>query len=52
VQQLEKQLGIPVFDSITATLWKCLDLVDAPLRPSGFGTLMTTGSERRQAQLL
>ncbi len=52
VQELEKQLGIPVFDSIAATLWKCLDLVDAPLRPSGFGTLMTTGSERRQGQLL
>jgi hypothetical protein len=52
VQELEKQLGIPVFDSIAATLWKCLDLVDAPLRPFGFGTLMTTGSERRQGYLL
>jgi maleate isomerase len=46
VQELEEQLDIPVFDSIVATLWKCLDLVDAPLRPSGFGMLMTTGSER------
>jgi maleate isomerase len=52
VQELEEQLGIPVFDSIAATLWKCLDHVDAPLRPSGFGTLMTTGSKRRQGQLL
>ena len=46
VHELEKRLGIPVFDSIAATLWKSLDLADAPLRPSGFGSLMTRDGEQ------
>lgn len=46
VHELEKQLGIPVFDSIAATLWKCLNIADAPLRPSGFGSLMMKEGEK------
>lgn len=52
VETLEDRLGVPVFDSIAATLWKCLDMVGSPVRPRGFGTLLATGTGRREGQLL
>ncbi|MFE6679944.1 GAF domain-containing protein [Streptomyces sp. NPDC057729] len=47
--RLERSLGIPVFDSVAATLWKALDLADATALP-GRGTLLHTGSPRARIQ--
>ncbi|WP_432105809.1 maleate cis-trans isomerase family protein [Streptomyces sp. bgisy091] len=43
---LEQRLGIPVFDSVTATLWKALDLAGAAPALPGRGDLMRSGSLR------
>ncbi|MFF9512193.1 GAF domain-containing protein [Streptomyces sp. NPDC014724] len=49
VPRLERSLGIPVFDSVVATLWKALDLAGATTLP-GRGTLLHTGSPRARIQ--
>ncbi|MDI3405032.1 maleate cis-trans isomerase family protein [Streptomyces cavernicola] len=47
---LEPALGIPVFDSVAATLWKALDLAGAqPVLP-GHGELLRSGSLRARIQ--
>ncbi|MEA5455721.1 hypothetical protein SPF06_13385 [Sinomonas sp. JGH33] len=40
---LERELGIPVFDSVAVTLWHALRLV-APTSIGGFGTLLRDGA--------
>lgn len=49
-QRLEQDLKIPVFDSVTTTLWRALDLAGA--RPSwpGYGQLLRDGSLRARVQ--
>ncbi|MFJ2626584.1 aspartate/glutamate racemase family protein [Streptomyces sp. NPDC087532] len=47
--RLERSLGVPVFDSVAATLWKALDLAGATALP-GRGTLLHTGSPRARIQ--
>lgn len=48
---LEAELGIPVFDSVAATLWQALQLV-APTSLTGFGTLLQDGAFRSRLQAL
>ncbi|MER5208519.1 GAF domain-containing protein [Streptomyces sp. NPDC002825] len=43
---LEAVLGIPVFDSVTATLWKALDLAGAHPVLEGHGDLLRSGALR------
>ncbi|MGW5420933.1 maleate cis-trans isomerase family protein [Streptomyces sp. NPDC003943] len=43
---LEAALGIPVFDSVSATLWKALDLAGAHPALDGHGELLRSGSLR------
>ncbi|MBZ4016571.1 hypothetical protein CCS38_12630 [Streptomyces purpurogeneiscleroticus] len=47
---LEGALGIPVFDSVAATLWKALDLADAHPALPGHGDLLRSGSLRARFQ--
>ncbi|MCQ4210855.1 aspartate racemase/maleate isomerase family protein [Streptomyces longispororuber] len=49
-ERLERALDIPVFDSVTATLWRALDLAGG--RPSwgGYGQLLRDGSLRARIQ--
>ncbi|MEV3858730.1 GAF domain-containing protein [Streptomyces sp. NPDC050095] len=50
--RLERALDVPVFDSVTATLWRALDLAGA--RPSwpGHGQLLRDGSLRARVQAI
>jgi maleate isomerase len=50
VAQLEPQLGMPVFDSISAALWKALDVAQAPITVAGWGRLLATGTARARLQ--
>ncbi|MGW4163141.1 maleate cis-trans isomerase family protein [Streptomyces sp. NPDC004788] len=43
---LEAALGVPVFDSVSATLWKALDLAGAHPALDGHGELLRSGSLR------
>ncbi|MFH8625176.1 hypothetical protein ACH4A8_25415 [Streptomyces vietnamensis] len=43
---LEAALGIPVFDSVSATLWKALDLAGAHPALEGHGDLLRSGGLR------
>jgi maleate isomerase len=45
---LELELGIPVVDSVTATVWRTLDLAGAEVAVAGWGTLAATGTRRRR----
>ncbi|MGW2561885.1 aspartate racemase/maleate isomerase family protein [Streptomyces sp. NPDC001514] len=47
---LEEALGIPVFDSVAATLWKALDLAGAAPALEGHGELLRSGSLRARFQ--
>lgn len=47
---LEHELGIPVFDSVTATLWKALDVAGSQQTIGGWGTLLATGRLRVKLQ--
>ncbi|MFJ6562057.1 GAF domain-containing protein [Streptomyces sp. NPDC091412] len=49
-EQLEQELKLPVFDSVTATLWKSLDLAGAAPALPGHGDLLRTGSLRARFQ--
>jgi len=45
--RLEKQLGIPILDSVAFTLWGCLDSLDIPTRPlAAFGSIFSRGQQR------
>lgn len=47
---LEPALGIPVFDSVAATLWQALDLAGAHPALTGHGDLLRSGSLRARFQ--
>ncbi|NBE50675.1 maleate cis-trans isomerase family protein [Streptomyces boluensis] len=49
-ERLEQALGVPVFDSVTATLWRALDLAGAAPSWDGYGTLLRDGSLRAHVQ--
>jgi len=46
----EAALGIPVFDSIAATVWHSLMLADSPAAVHGYGDLLANGSLRARMQ--
>jgi maleate isomerase len=47
---LERELGLPVYDSVAVTLWKCLGVTGAdPARVQGFGSLFQDVLPRRPA---
>ncbi|MFF2503716.1 GAF domain-containing protein [Streptomyces sp. NPDC058067] len=48
--RLEQTLNIPVFDSVTVTLWKALELAGAAPRITGHGDLLRSGSLRALIQ--
>lgn len=43
VRELERELGVPVLDSIAVTAWKCLEIAGVRERPAGYGALMDSG---------
>ncbi|HET6502957.1 MAG TPA: GAF domain-containing protein [Amycolatopsis sp.] len=47
---LERSLGVPVFDSVAATLWHALHLAGARDAITGWGRLLATGSLRLRFQ--
>lgn len=47
---LEESLGVPVFDSVAATLWQALDLAGAHPALEGHGELLRSGSLRARFQ--
>ncbi|MBO1330879.1 GAF domain-containing protein [Streptomyces sp. VRA16 Mangrove soil] len=49
-ERLEPALGVPVFDSVTATLWRALGLAGAAPSWSGYGTLLRDGALRARVQ--
>ena len=48
--RLEEQLGIPVLDSVTVTLWGSLRLAGYDRAITGFGTLLASGTLRARLQ--
>jgi maleate isomerase len=50
VARLEAELGIPVLDSVSVTLWHALEAAGAPRAIEGWGSLLATGSFRTRAQ--
>lgn len=48
--RLERDLGVPVLDSVAATLWKALDVAGAKVSLSGWGTLLDSGTLRARFQ--
>jgi len=52
VEKLERSLGIPIVDSITATVWKALELAAPGLILPGWGDLALTGAIRSRVQPL
>jgi maleate isomerase len=50
VAELERRHGVPVFDSVSATLWQALHLVGADVTVTGCGTLLEAGSLRLRLQ--
>ena len=45
--RLEKQLGIPILDSVAFTLWGCLDSLDIPTHSlAAFGSIFSRGQQR------
>lgn len=46
----EARQGIPLLDSVAATVWHALDLAGTPLRVDGWGTLLGTGRFRARCQ--
>ena len=50
VAELERLLGVPIFDSVTATLWKALEVAGAPAAIPGWGQLLTAGTLRARLQ--
>jgi hypothetical protein len=50
VAGLEPQLDMPVFDNVSAALWKALDVVRAPVTVTGWDRLLATGTARARLQ--
>jgi maleate isomerase len=50
VAALEQQLGVPVFCSVSATLWKALDVAGAAAAIPGWGLLLASGTLRARLQ--
>jgi maleate isomerase len=50
VEELEAALGIPVIDSIAATVWKVIDRQAPDSRLAGWGDLVSNGSVRARVQ--
>lgn len=40
VEEMEQELGKPIFDSVAVTFWKALDMVDIRVPVPGWGTLL------------
>lgn len=49
---LEKELGVPVFDSVTATFWRALQAAGAERSIGGWGALLASGPLRARAQAI
>lgn len=41
VESMEMELGLPVIDSVSATAWKCLEVLGAPYEIAGWGQLLS-----------
>ena len=52
VEGLERALGIPIIDSVAATVWKTVDMVAPGRYLPGWGDLLQTGSLRIRLQPL
>ena len=52
VEGLEAELGVPVIDSIAATVWKAIDRQTPDRRLTGWGDLVLAGSVRARVQPL
>ena len=50
VADLEDRLGVPVFDSVSATVWQALRVGGAPSAIPGWGQLLDTGTMRLRFQ--
>jgi maleate isomerase len=50
VADMEAQLGVPVFDSVAATLWQALQMAGASDVITGWGQLLATGTLRIRFQ--
>jgi maleate isomerase len=50
VVEVENQLGVPVFDSVAATLWQALHVAGASSVITGWGQLLATGTLRMRFQ--
>jgi maleate isomerase len=50
VEELEQSLGIPVIDSLIATVWRSLDLTASGRSVSGWGGLAASGALRSRFQ--
>jgi maleate isomerase len=49
---VEKSLGVPVLDSVAATVWGAARRIGVPLRCAGFGALLAHGATRAALQCL
>jgi maleate isomerase len=50
VVEMENQLGVPVFDSVAATLWQALRVAGASKLITGWGRLLASGTLRARLQ--
>jgi maleate isomerase len=50
VVEMESQLGVPVFDSVAATLWQALHITGTSSVITGWGQLLATGTLRSRFQ--
>ena len=49
VEEMEQELGKPIFDSVVVTLWKALDMAGVRQTIPGWGTLLEAGAAYSQA---
>jgi maleate isomerase len=50
VAELEERLAVPILDSVSATLWKALDMAGASATIPGWGRLLVSGTLRARLQ--
>jgi maleate isomerase len=50
VAELEERLAVPILDSVSATLWKALDMAGASATIPGWGRLLVSGTLRVRLQ--
>lgn len=48
VEEMEQELGKPIFDSVVVTLWKALDMAGIPRTIPGWGTLLEASAAHSQ----